>query len=80
MNNHIKYATLKLNNFAGGIQMARQNGIFLALSIIVVMLILLVGILLAEGFISLAFLSFLIAVLVMGYGFRLKKKWRTSNQ
>lgn len=59
--------------------MTRQNSVFLALSIIVVIFILLVGILLAEGFILLAFLSLFIALLVMGFGFRLKKKWRTNN-
>lgn len=55
----------------------RQNIVFLILAIIVIFFILMVGILLAEGFIAGAVISLFIALSIMGYGFRLKRKGHT---
>lgn len=57
--------------------MNKQNVIFLLLSFIVVFFILLVGILLAEQLVFYAILSLFVAMGIMGFGFRLKRKWNS---
>lgn len=58
--------------------MLNQNLFFLILSIIVVIFILLVGIFLAEQMLFYALFAFLLALVVMGFGFYLKRKWNSQ--
>jgi O-antigen/teichoic acid export membrane protein len=58
--------------------MNKQNAFFLFLAALVVFFILLVGVLIAEGQGIAATLSFLASFVLMGFGFRLKKKWNTQ--
>ena len=57
--------------------MKHQNIILMLLSVVVVFFILLVGVLLAEKMVPAALGSLVLAFVVMGYGFRLKRKWNT---
>lgn len=58
--------------------MIKQNVFFLILSVIIVSFIVLIGVFLAEQLIIYAFISFFIALSIMGYGFYLKRKWNSQ--
>lgn len=58
--------------------MNKQNLSFLLLSIAVVFFIVLIGVFLAEKMVSYALLSMIVAILIMGYGFYLKRKWNSQ--
>ncbi len=55
----------------------KQNLIFFTLSVIVVAFILLAGIFLAEQLLLFAFISLFLALLLMGFGFYIKRKWKS---
>lgn len=59
--------------------MNKQNMSFFLLSIVVVFFIVLVGVFLAEKMVWYALFSFVVAGLLMGYGFYLKRKWNSQT-